>query len=128
MTSMLGRPLRASATQWFTYFRRASHLTFLPLASALHAMIASFRATLSALDILAASAGINAVPLASIMAIMHVNRAVAKRDIMHFPGLLLCDELTINYVLHRGALTTISPPKTNIPAGVRCDLRHITGY
>src|ERR1700694_5216728 len=100
MTSMLGRSLRACATQWFTYFRRASHLTFLPLASALHAMIASFRATLSALDILAVSAGagINAVPLASNMAKMHVNRAAAKRDIVHtFLGLLPCDELIVMY-------------------------------
>src|ERR1700694_4072915 len=42
---------------------------------------------LSALEALAASAdvGINAVPPASAMAIMHANRAVAKRDIMHFP-------------------------------------------
>ena|SRR6266404_332149 len=104
MTSMPGRPLRASATQWFTYFRRASHLTFLPLAYALHATIACFRATLSALVILAASAGvgIKALPLASAMAIMHVNSAVAKRDIITFLGLLLCDEL-YNYGLHRGA-------------------------
>src|ERR1700737_1667496 len=104
MTSMLGRSLRACATQWFTYFRRASHLTFLPLPSALHAMIASFRATLSALDILAASAGagINAVPLASTMAKMHVNRAAAKRDIMHFPWFATLRR-TYSYVLHQGA-------------------------
>src|SRR3954453_2619023 len=80
LTSMLGR-LRPCATQLFTYFRRASHLTFLPRASALHAMVACFRATLSASDILAAWAGINAAPLASTMAIMHVNRVAAKRDI-----------------------------------------------
>src|SRR5215217_1313812 len=100
MTSMLGR-LRACATQLFTYFPRESHLTLLPFASALHAMIACFRATLSALDILAASAGagINAVPLASTMAIMHVNRAAAKRDII---GLLLCAELRVMY--HRGEI------------------------
>src|SRR5260370_2981620 len=105
MRFMLGRSLRASATQWFTYFRRASHLTFLPLASALHAMIASFRATLSALDVLAASAGagINAALPASTMAIMQVNRAAAKRDIMHFPWFATLRP-TYGYLLHRGAL------------------------
>ena len=44
LMSMLGRPFRASATHWYTYFRRASHLTFLPLASALHATIACLTA------------------------------------------------------------------------------------
>jgi len=39
------------------YFRRESHLIFLPLASALQATIARLRAALSALDGLAASAG-----------------------------------------------------------------------
>src|SRR6478609_5850637 len=104
MTFMSGRPLRASATQWFTYFRRASHLTFLPLASALHAVIASFRATLSALDMLAASAsvGTNAVPLARTMATMQVNRAVARRDIMDFPR-FVTPRRACNYGLHRGA-------------------------
>jgi hypothetical protein len=45
------------------------------------------QSNLSALDRLAASAGlgINAVPLASIIAIMLVNRAVAKRDMMRSP-------------------------------------------
>jgi hypothetical protein len=32
-------------TGWLPYFRREGHLTFLPLASALHAMVASFKAT-----------------------------------------------------------------------------------
>src|SRR6266481_9395361 len=85
---MLGRPLRASATQLFTYLRPASHAIFLPFASALHATIACFRATSSALETRAAAAGagIKAVPIASTMAIMHVDSAAAKRDIMHLLG------------------------------------------
>src|SRR6266436_345696 len=92
---MLGRPLRASATQLFTYLRPASHPIFLPFASALHATIACFRAISSALEIRAAAAGedIKAVPIASTMAmIMHVDSAAAKRDIKCSAWSLLCDE------------------------------------
>jgi len=47
----------ASVTQLLTYFRRESHLIFLPFASALQATIDCLRAALSALDGLAPSAG-----------------------------------------------------------------------
>jgi hypothetical protein len=53
----MGWSFMASATQLLTYFRRESHLIFLPFASALQATIARLRATLSALDGLAASLG-----------------------------------------------------------------------
>jgi hypothetical protein len=64
--------LRALVTQLLTNFRLAGHLIFLSFASALHATVASFRATVSALDIFAASAGVgtNAVPLISPVAII----------------------------------------------------------
>src|SRR5258708_23117060 len=85
---MLGRPLRDSATQLFTYLRPVSHPIFLPFASALHATIACFRATSSALETRAAAAGegMKAVAIASTMEIMHVDSAAAKRDIMHLLG------------------------------------------
>lgn len=54
---MLGWSFIASVTQLLTYFRRESHLIFLPFASALQATIARLRAALSALDGFAASAG-----------------------------------------------------------------------
>src|SRR3954463_4437855 len=87
MTSMWGRSLRASTTQRLTYFRRSSHLTFLPFASALHELIACLSARLSARDSLPASArvGVNAMPLANTMVIRHVNIAAVKRDIRQFP-------------------------------------------
>src|SRR5258708_5509539 len=68
--------------QFWTYFRRFNQcqLYFMPLASALHAAVAFSRATLSALDIFAASAGVgtNAMPLTSTVAIVPANKAVAK--------------------------------------------------
>ena len=83
----VGMVLESLRDARFTYFWRESHLTFLPFASALHATIARFKAILSALEMLAASAemGINTVPRASVMAIRHANRALAKRDIIHLP-------------------------------------------
>src|SRR3954464_14080097 len=92
MISMWGRSLRASATQRLTYFRRPSHATFLPFASALHELIACLSARLSALDSLPASAtvGINAVLPAKTMVIRHVETAAAKRDIRQFPPVMLC--------------------------------------
>jgi hypothetical protein len=74
---MLGRPLRALATQVFTYFRLASKATFLPRASALHATVACFNATLSSLDILAAAVGVDAAPI-SAMAIKLASKALPR--------------------------------------------------
>src|ERR1700746_3217109 len=60
--------------QFLTYFWRfrQCQLNFMPFASTLHAAVAFSRATLSALDIFAASAGIgmNAMPLTSTEAII----------------------------------------------------------
>ena len=46
---MLGWSFIASVTQLFTYFRRESHLIFLPFASALQATIARFEGSLVSL-------------------------------------------------------------------------------
>ena len=77
---MVGCSLRAVVMQFLTYFRLAGHLIFLPLASALHATVASFRATASAVDVFAASAGVgvSAVPPTTTVAIMQAHKAVAK--------------------------------------------------
>jgi hypothetical protein len=68
--------------QFWTYFWRfrQCQLNFMPLASALHAAVAFSRASLSALDIFAASAGVgtNAMPLTSTVAIMPAIKVVAK--------------------------------------------------
>src|SRR6266516_5487720 len=68
--------------QFWTYFWRfrQCQLNFMPFASALHAAVAFSRATLSALDIFAASVGVgtNAMPLTSTVAIMPAIKAVAK--------------------------------------------------
>jgi hypothetical protein len=58
----------------------AGQLIFFSLASALHAAVASFRATVSALGVVAASArvGVNAVPPTTTVAIMPAHKAVAK--------------------------------------------------
>src|SRR5256885_2079017 len=92
ITSMWGRSLSACVTQLLTYFRRASHFTFWSFACALHVTMAVFSAALSALDTGAGFAGaalavvgINAAPPESAAAVTHVNRAVAKRDMMQFP-------------------------------------------
>jgi hypothetical protein len=79
--------------QFWTYFWRfrQCQLNFMPFASALHAAVALSSATLSALDIFAASAGIgtNATPLTSTVAIMPVIKAVAKRYMIPSLELLL---------------------------------------
>src|SRR5262249_43318712 len=62
VTSMLVFSLRALTMQVLTNFRPASQLTVLPLASALHATVACFRATFSALDIFAATGVDPAIP------------------------------------------------------------------
>src|SRR5215217_1009945 len=92
MTSMWGWPLSFSVTPLLTYFRRASHFTFSAFARVLHVTMAVFSAALSALDTGAAFpgaamavVGINAGPPASAATVRHVNRAVAKRDMMQFP-------------------------------------------
>src|SRR5262249_35665926 len=68
--------------QFWTYFWRfrQCHLNLMPFASSLHAAVAFSRATLSALDIFAASAGVgtNAMPLTSIVAILPAIKVVAK--------------------------------------------------
>src|SRR5262249_12735427 len=66
--------------QFLTYFWRfrQCHLNFMPFASSLHATVAFSRATLSASDSFAASAGTNALPL-STTAIMPGIKVVAKR-------------------------------------------------
>src|SRR6266480_5729594 len=68
--------------QFWTYFWRfrQCQLNFMPFASALHAAVTFSRATLSALDIFAASVGVgtNAMPLTSTVAIMPAIKAVAK--------------------------------------------------
>jgi len=68
--------------QFWTYFWRfrQCQLNFMPFASSLHAAVAFSRATLSALDIFAASAGVgtNAMPLTSTVAIMPAIKVVAK--------------------------------------------------
>src|ERR1700758_5875954 len=68
--------------QFRTYFCRfrQCQLNFMSFASTLHAAVAFSRATLSALDSFAASAGIgmNAMPLTSTEAIIPANEAVAK--------------------------------------------------
>ena len=77
---MVGCSLRAVVMQFLTYFRLAGHLIFLPLASALHATVASFRATLSTLDVLAASTGVDVstAPPMSTVAVTPAYKAVAK--------------------------------------------------
>jgi len=75
------------ATQLLTNFRRANHPSFWSFACFVHSAVFSFRATLSAADIFAASAGagMNAVLLTSTVAIMPANNAVTKRDMMRSP-------------------------------------------
>ena len=66
--------------QLWTYFWRFRQCqpNFMPFASALHAAVAFSRATLSALDIFAASAGLgtNAMPLTSTVATMPAIKVV----------------------------------------------------
>ena len=68
--------------QFLTYLRcfNQCQLRFMLLASSLHAAVAFSRATLSALDSFAASAGAgtNAMPLTSAVAIVPAIKAVAK--------------------------------------------------
>src|SRR6266436_6692122 len=82
--SQMSMPCRLAdlMMQFLTYFWRfrQCHLNFMPFASSLHAAVAFSRATLSALDSFAASAGVgtNAMPLTSTVAIIPANEAVAK--------------------------------------------------
>src|SRR5256886_7452277 len=68
--------------QFWTYFWRfrQCQLNFMPFASTLHSAVAFSRATLSAVDNFAASAGVGtkALPLASTVAIMPTIKVVAK--------------------------------------------------
>src|SRR5262249_29522052 len=72
--------------QFLTYFWRfrQCHLNFMPFASSLHATVAFSRATLSAADSFAASAGVgvNAALLPSTAAAMPAIKVVAKRDMI----------------------------------------------
>src|SRR5215510_2866386 len=83
-TSQMSMPcwLADLMMQFWTYFWRfrQCHLNLMPFASSLHAAVAFSRATLSALDIFVASAGVgtNAMPLTSTVAIMPVIKVVAK--------------------------------------------------
>src|SRR5437016_10256521 len=85
-TSQMSMPKPSRLTvlmmQFWTYFWRfrQCQLNFMPFASSLHAAVAFSRATLSALDIFAASAGVgtNAMPLTSTVAIMPAIKVVAK--------------------------------------------------
>src|SRR5438128_2339330 len=82
-TSTLGSAWTAVLMmQFLTYFWRfrQCQLNFMPFASTLHAAVAFSRATFSALDSFAASAGVgmNAMPLTSTVAIMLAIKAVAQ--------------------------------------------------
>src|SRR6266481_2733087 len=65
---------------WTNFWRfRQCHLNFMPFASSLQAAVAFSRATLSAFDNFAASAGVDmAMPLTSTVAIMPAIKAVAQ--------------------------------------------------
>src|SRR5215475_11901279 len=88
-TSQMSMPcwLADLMMQFLTYFWRfrQCHLNFMPFASSLHATVAFSRATLSASDSFAASAGVvtNALPL-STTAIMPAIEVVAKRYMIPF--------------------------------------------
>jgi hypothetical protein len=86
MSILKPAPLTVLMMQFWTYFWRfrQCQLNFMPLASALHAAVAFSRASLSALDIFAASAGVgtNAMPLTSTVAIMPAIKVVAKWHMM----------------------------------------------
>jgi hypothetical protein len=101
--SMLGCSLRVSVTQLLMNFRLASQLIFWPFAFALHATVASFRATLSGLDVFAASAGVgvNVVPLTSTMAIIPANKAGAKYNVLSL-------DTSLAEMLLRAAMTNAS--------------------
>src|SRR5260370_16940921 len=104
---MLGWSLSAAPTPGLTYSRRASHLIFLPFASALQATTACFRATFSALVILADSA-VNVAPIVKATAIMHVVRPVTKPDIGNFLDLILVE----NSWFWTGARNALCHPPT----------------
>src|SRR5262249_17906349 len=82
MSTLTPSLLAVLMMQFWTYFWRfrQCQLNFMPFASSLHAAVAFSRATLSALDIFAASAGVgtNAMPLTSTVAIMPAIKVVAK--------------------------------------------------
>ena len=91
--------------QFLTYFWRfrQCHLNFMPFASALHAAVAFSKATLSALDIFAASAGVGtkALPLASTVAIMPTVKVVAKWYMIPFFELIRSLELLMHFSCRR---------------------------
>src|SRR6266550_2131726 len=91
--------------QFWTYFWRfrQCQLNFMPFASTLHAAVAFSRATLSALDIFAASAGVgmNAMPLTSTVAIIPANEAVAKWYMIRSFELIRSLELLVRYSCRR---------------------------
>src|SRR5262245_47707045 len=78
--SSAGVSLIVLATQSLTNLRLAGHLIFFSLASALHAAVVSLREIASALDVLAASAGVgvSAAPLTTTVAIRPAHKAVVK--------------------------------------------------
>ncbi len=71
----------------------------MPCASTLHAAVAFSRATLSALDIFAASAGAgtNAMPLTSTVAVMPAIKVVAKWYMIPSFGRVRSFELLVLY-------------------------------
>ncbi|OKO76259.1 hypothetical protein AC628_18530 [Bradyrhizobium sp. NAS96.2] len=83
-TSMLGWSFIASVTQLLTYFRRESHLIFLPFASALQATIARLRTALSAFDT-AASAGTACIAMVPTNNAVTKNLAFVQRNITRSP-------------------------------------------
>jgi hypothetical protein len=102
----------------------------MPFASTLHAAVAFSRATLSALDIFAASArvGTNAMPLTSTVAIMPAIKVVAKWYTI--PSFKLLRSLALSALLvavEIGAATRNrregAEPDEIVREVTRCDLR-----
>jgi hypothetical protein len=103
---MLGCSLRASVTQLLMNFRLASQPIFWPFAFALHATVASFRATFSGLDVFAASVGVGmrVVPLRSTVATIPANKAGAKYNVLSLDTSLA--ELLLRTVIKTNASLT----------------------
>src|SRR5436190_18383149 len=98
---MLGCSLRASVTQLLMNFRLASQLNFWPYDFALHATVASFRATVFAAS---AGAGMNVVPLTSTVATIPANKAGAKYNVLSLDSSLA--ELLLRTVIKTNASLT----------------------
>ena len=98
--------MRASVTQLLMNFRLASQPIFWPFAFALHATVASFRATFSGLDVFAASAGVgmNVVPLTSAVATIPANKAGGKYNVLSLDTSLA--ELLLRTVIKTNASLT----------------------